>query len=165
MVLCLFQLFNFISLKNIFFLTSRPVFEIKYSFHISVCSLFFYISCAVMNLDKRQSNVFLFICAINSLLSGWAVNIKSWSAVCITWHDTHTHTRGWTQTPLPSRHYVPWLANWLAGRLWLQRDLAGRNWKMGSPFFCPLSWTKDQSCFLLWRRWEGRKAQGAQVVE
>lgn len=40
-----------------------------------------------------------------------------------------------------------WLANWLANILWLQKKLAGRNWKMGSPLFSPLSWTKDQLFF------------------
>lgn len=143
--------------KTWFFLTFRPVkhFEMKYLFHIRAHSLFFFPSSTVMNLDKLQSKVCLSISAIHSLLTSWAVNKKA-DVQCA--QPDMTHTRAWTQTPFPSRHYVPWLANWLAGRLWLQRSLAGRNWKMGSLFFCPLSWTKDQSCFLLWRRWEGEES-------
>lgn len=82
------------------------------------------------------------------------------SRLCVT----HAHTR--TLLPLlPPRYYVLWLANWLASRLWLWRNLAGRNWKMGSPLFSPLGWTKDQSfqCFLHWsnrKRWSTRCPSG-----
>lgn len=69
----------------------------------------------------------------------------------------------YTNCPLPPRHYVLWLANWLANKLWLWHHLAGRNWKMGSPLFSPLDWTKDQSCFLHWsnrKRWSKRCPSG-----
>lgn len=58
----------------------------------------------------------------------------------------HTLRRTHTNSSSP-RHYVLWLANWLANRLWLWRNLAGRNWKMGSPLFSLLGWTKDQRFF------------------
>lgn len=76
------------------------------------------------------------------------------------------HTHGHTQTHTHSfspRHYVLWLANWLANILWLRQNLAGRNWKMGSPLFSPLGWTKDQSFFLYWsnsKRWSTRRPSG-----
>lgn len=74
--------------------------------------------------------------------------------------NTHTHTHALS---FLLRHDGLWLANWLASALWLRQNLAGWNWKMGSPLFSPLGWTKDQT-FLRSRsnskRWSTRCPSG-----
>lgn len=70
--------------------------------------------------------------------------------------STHTH-----------KHTL-WLPKWLANTLRLQKNLAGRNWKIRSPLIAAFCWTKDWSFFpelKLYQEVERRCASGRMTAE